>query len=698
MTRVLRLSAALTVAAAGALFMTPSARPGEGMWLFNNPPMKMFKEKHSFERDRAWYDHVMKSSVRFNSGGSGSFVSPNGLVMTNHHVGAPDLQKFSDADGKDYMKEGFHARTPAEEKKCKALELNCLQEIIDVTDQVNAAVKPGMSPAEAFAARRAVTAQITKDSEEKTKLRSDVVTLYQGAQYHLYRYKRYTDIRLVFAPEKQAAFFGGDPDNFEYPRFDLDMCFFRVYEDDKPIKCEHYLKWSKAGAKEDELVFVSGHPGRTDRQNTMTELAYLRDFEYPFALQRLYRAEVLLKAWGDRAEENRRIAEEELFSIQNSRKARDGGLGGLLDPALMGRKMSEEQRLREAASRDAKLKDVGDAWSKIDAATLKQASINKEYTLLERGVAFRSDLFVIARELLRAAEELPKPNGERLAEYSDARLASLKLQLFSEEKIFPEFETLKLANSLRLLAEQFGADHDLVRKALAGKSPEARAYELVSGTKLADVALRKKLFEGGKAAVDASNDPMIALARLIDTEARQVRKVMESDVDEVKRQAHAQIAKAKYAVDGDSVYPDATFTLRLSYGLVKGYEENGHKVPFETTFAGLYERSAKQHNKEPFDLPPRFEKMKDKLDLSVPLNFVLTADIIGGNSGSPVINADAEVVGLIFDGNIQSLVLDFIYDETIARAVAVHSRGMIEALRKVYDANDLADELTGAKK
>jgi hypothetical protein len=407
---------------------------------------------------------------------------------------------------------------------------------------------------------------------------------------------------------------------------------------------------------------------------------------------------VLLKAWGDRAEENRRISEEELFSIQNSRKARDGGLGGLLDPALMARKVSEEQRLRDAVARDPKLQSAAGAWDAIASATQKQAATVKEFTLLERGVAFRCDLFGIARTLLRAAEELPKPNGERLTEFADARLASLKLQLFSEEKIFPEFEILKLGNSLRLLEEQFGADNPLVRQVMGGKSPQARAADLVNGSKLADVALRKKLYEGGKAAVDASDDPMIALARLIDAPSRQVRKLAETEIDEVKRQSHAQIAKAKYALDGDSVYPDATFTLRLSYGVVKGYEENGKAVPYQTTFAGLYERAAKQHNKEPFDLPPRFEKMKDKLDLSVPLNFVCTADIIGGNSGSPVINADAEVVGLIFDGNIQSLVLDFIYDETIARALAVHSQGMIEALRKVYDANDLADELTGAKK
>jgi hypothetical protein len=318
--------------------------------------------------------------------------------------------------------------------------------------------------------------------------------------------------------------------------------------------------------------------------------------------------------------------------------------------------------------------------------------------MLERGVGFRTDLFFIGRTLLRASEELPKPNTERLSEYADARLAELKLQLFSEEPIYEDFEIVKLSNSLRLLAEQFGADSDVVKKVLDGKSPQQRAADLVMGSKLKDVALRKKLYEGGKAAVEASDDPMIKLARLIDAEARSVRKVFETDIQEVKRQAHAQIAKAKYALDGDSVYPDATFTLRLSYGVVKGYEENGKHVPYQTDFAGLYERSKEQKNKEPFDLPPRWEQKRANLDLKTPLNFVCTADIIGGNSGSPVINADAEVVGIIFDGNIQSLVLDFIFDETIARAVAVHSQGIVEALRKVYEANGLADELTGHKK
>jgi hypothetical protein len=430
----------------------------------------------------------------------------------------------------------------------------------------------------------------------------------------------------------------------------------------------------------------------------MAELAHLRDIEYPFQLQRLYRAEVALGAWGARSEENRRRSEDDYFSIQNSRKLRDGALAGLLDPVLMARKQQQEQRLRAAVAADAKLKDAARAWDQIAAATEKQRQIAKDHTLLERGVAFRSDLFHIARTLLRAAEELPKPNGERLSEFADAELKSLEQDLFSEEPIYEDFEIVKLSSSLRLLAEQYGIDSDLAKKVFDGKSPQKLAADLVLGTKLKDVELRKKLYKEGKKAVDASDDPMIKLARLIDEPARAVRKIAETEVGEVKRQAHAQIAKAKYAVEGDSVYPDATFTLRLAFGVVKGYEENGQKVPFTTDFAGLYERSKEKQNKEPFDLPPRWEQKKANLDLKTPFNFVCTADIIGGNSGSPVINADAEVVGIIFDGNIQSLVLDFIFDETVARAVAVHSQGIIEALRKVYDANALADELTGKKK
>ncbi|HEX4590754.1 MAG TPA: S46 family peptidase [Gemmataceae bacterium] len=682
-----------------ALFvMIPTAPADEGMWLFNNPPLKQLKERYDFTPPPGWLEHVQKSSVRFNSGGSGSFVSPDGLVMTNHHVGADTLQKVSTPQ-KNYLKDGFYAKTQAEEVKALDLELNVLVSIEDVTERVNAAVKPGLSPADAALARRKVTAEIEKESFDKTGLRSNVITLYQGGAYHLYRFKRYTDVRLVFAPEQQAAFFGGDPDNFEYPRYDLDICFFRVYENDKPAKIEHYLTWSKHGCKDGELTFVSGHPGQTDRLLTVAELEYLRDLQVPLLLRGLYRQEVLLTAFGARSDENARRAHEDFLNVQNSRKARIGGLQGLMDPAVMAHKKSQEKQLRAAVAADPNLKSAADAWDKIAAAVEKEKQLYPGYLFLEgrrrRAAGFNSNLFQIARTLVRGAEERAKPNGERLSEYRDSNLEPLELQLFSEEPIYDDYEILKLTDSLTYLAEELGYDAPIVQQALAGKSPQERAVETVTGTKLKDVAARKRIWQSGKLTTEALADPMIALAKAVDPEARRLRKAFESEVGEVKQQAYAQIARAKYAVEGASSYPDATFTLRLSFGPVKGYDENGKHVPAMTNFAGLYERSAEHHDQPPFDLPPRWVERKSKLDLSVPLNFVSTADIIGGNSGSPVINRNAELVGIIFDGYIQSLVLDYVYTDEVARAVSVHSAGIIEALRKVYDAEKLADELTG---
>ncbi|MFO0851250.1 MAG: S46 family peptidase [Gemmataceae bacterium] len=696
------------VAALLALMLTPTAPADEGMWLFSAPPLQQLKDRYGFEPTPQWLDHLQKSSVRFNSGGSGSFVSADGLVMTNHHVAADDLQKLSTQE-KNLLRDGFYAKARADEIKCKALELNVLQAIKDVTDEVQAAVTKDMAPADAAKARQAKIAAIEKAAADPAKgIRADVVTLYSGGRYHLYTFKKYTDIRLVFAPEKQAAFFGGDPDNFEFPRYDLDVAFFRVYENDQPVKPAHYLKWSPGGSKEGELTFVSGHPGRTNRQNTIAELEYLRDTGYPYLLQRLNRLEVLLHSWAERSSANMQKAEEELFGIQNSRKARTGGLAGLLDPKLMGRKKAEEERLKKfiadqlakpdlASAERADFESAKAAFDAIAKAEKRRGEIYKEYAALEQGGGFNSALFGIARTLVRAGDEKPKPGGERLREFADARLPSLEFGLFSDEPIYDDFETLKLADSLTFLAATFGADSDLVKAVLAGKSPRDRAFELVSGTKVKDVAVRKKLYEGGKAAVDAANDPMVELAKLIDPAARAVRKTFDNEIDEPKKQAHAALAKARFAMDGTNSYPDATFTLRLAFGPVKGYTENGKPVPAFTTMGGVYERSKEQGNAGPFELPKRWEERKAKLDLSTPFNFVSTADIIGGNSGSPVVNKAGEVVGLIFDGNIQSLVLDFIFDQEVARAVSVDSRAIVEALRKVYDANDLADELTGKK-
>jgi hypothetical protein len=667
----------------------------EGMWLFNHAPAKHLKDRYGFDLTGKWLEHVQKSSVRFNSGGSGSFVSADGLVLTNHHVGADCLQKMSTKD-KNYYRDGYHARTRDQEVKCEATELNVLMEIRDVTKEVNSAVKAGMAADTAFVARRAAMNRIESEAAKKSGLKPQVVTLYQGGQYHLYLFKKYTDVRLVFAPEQQIAFYGGDPDNFEYPRYDLDICLFRVYEDGKPLRPRHYLKWAEKPVREDDLVFVSGHPGRTSRLSTVADLEYQRDVGFPFLLQRLFRLEVLLSNFSERTEENRRQAKELFFAVQNSRKARKGGLAALLDPKLMAAKKKEEARLRKKADEDESLKSARTAWDRVAKAQKVRAANIRKFTLLEGGAAFNSELFGIARTLVRSGEELAKPNADRLREFNDSNLDSLKHQLYSEEPIYPEYEIVKLADGLTFLTGQLGHKDPLVQKVLAGKSPQARARELVEGTKLRDVGVRKKLF-GGKEALAASRDSMIELARLVDPPARAVRKVIETQYDEVTRQAYADIAKVKFALDGTRTYPDATFTLRLSFGVVKGYEEGGKHVPYETTFAGLYERAKEHHDKEPFDLPPRWAKRKDQLDLKTQFNFVCTADIIGGNSGSPVLNREAELVGLIFDGNIQSLGLDFQYDDEQARAVSVSARGILEALRKVYDAGKLADELTGKK-
>ncbi|MCX7872066.1 MAG: S46 family peptidase [Verrucomicrobiae bacterium] len=687
---------AVVMTAAMTLIAMPAGISDEGMWLFNKPPREILKERYGFIPSDEWLIHLQRASVRFNSGGSGSFVSEDGLVMSNHHVGADALQKMSN-EKRNYLKDGFYARTLEEEIPCHDLELNVLMSIEDVTERVNAAVPKDAPPEEAFSARRKVIAEIEKESLQKTGLRSDVVTLYQGGAYHLYRFKRYTDVRLVFAPEQQIAFFGGDPDNFEYPRYCLDVCFFRVYEDGKPAKIEHYLKWNESGVSENELVFVSGHPGRTSRLLTVAELEYLRDDSLPYLLERLYRLEVLLNAWGQRSPENARKAMDDLFGVQNSRKARVGRLAGLLDSDFMAKKREQEARLRDEVAKRDNLKDCVDAWDKIAQA---QSVIQKNalrYRMLEQGHGFNSELFQIARTLLRAATELPKPNGDRLKEFRDSARPSLELELFSTKPIYEDYEEVRLADSLTYLVSKLGYSDPIVQKVLNGKSPSQRAAELVHNTKVKDVDLRKKIYHGGMDELQKLNDPMIELAKLIDQPAREVRQIIDTQ-DEIRQQAHAKISRARFAIEGDKSYPDATFTLRLAFGTVRGYEENGKHIPYQTTYSGLYERAALMGYKHPFDLPDRWLKAKSKLNLDTPLNFVSTADIIGGNSGSPVVNRKGEFVGIIFDGNIQSLVLDFYFTDIQARALAVHSKGIIEALKKVYKADALANELLGKYK
>src|SRR5437868_7084759 len=686
-----------------AVGLNTSALADEGMWPFNAPPLKQFKEKYQFEPTSQWLEHLQKASVRFNSGGSGSFVSLNGLVITNHHVGADTLQKMGSAQH-NYLKDGFYAKTQADEIKSTDLELNVLTSIEDVTARVISAVKPAMTSEEASNARNAAIAAIEKESKDKTGLRSDVVTLYQGGAYHLYRYKRYDDVRLVFAPEQQMAFFGGDPDNFEYPRYDLDICLFRVYENGQPAKIDHFLKWNSHGPSDGELSFVSGSPGKTDRQLTLDELADTRDRYLPYILSMFYRREVLELAYSARSFENARKARDDLFGDQNNRKRYDGYLAGLLDPQIWSALKAREQKLCDAIARDSKLKSTISAYDRIKRAQAEIAKDAPLYNYLEqerpitigyRGPrALSGNLFKYARLLTRAIEERAKPNGERIPQFRDSARESLELELFSTEPIYDDYEILRLTDSLTDFASQFGADNPLVQKVPAGKSPHARAVELVAGTKLKDVAVRKDLYHKDAAALQAAHDPMIDVARLVDGPAREARKIYDAQ-DEIKKQAYSEIAKARFAIGGASSYPDATFTLRLSYGRVRGYEQDGKQIPAFTDFGGLYQRSAEHDNKPPFDLPQRWIDKKTNLNLATKLNFVSDADIIGGNSGSPVVNKANEFVGIIFDGNIQSLVLDCIFSDKQARAGSVDSAAVSEALRRDYDANPPPDEVRG---
>jgi hypothetical protein len=667
------------------------------MWLVNDPPRELLKRKYGFDLSDAWLERVQKASVRFNGGGSGSCVSPEGLVVTNHHIGADSLQKLSPKD-KDYYRDGYHASSRAEELKCPDLELNVLQSIEDVTARVNAAVKPEMTPAQAFAARRAVMADIEKESLTQTGLRSDVVTLYQGGLYHLYRYKKYTDVRLVFAPEHAIAFFGGDTDNFEYPRFDLDICFFRVYENEQPAHVEHCFRWSSKGPAEGDLVFVSGHPGTTNRLETLDKLRHRRDVTLPYTLARLRAQEALLLQFSERGPAQARMARNDLYRVANARKALAGQYQGLLDPAILQRKADDERDLRKRVEADPqKQKAYGGAWARIAAAQKILSSFEREYALLELGHAFDSRLFRIARHLIRLTAEKPKPNTERLREYRDSNLESLQFELFSPAPIYPELERTELAGSLTFLAEILGGDHPLVVKILAGQAPGARAADLVTGTKLNDPEVRRRLAAGGPAAIQESTDAMIGLARLVDPAARQLRKPYEDEVEEVERQAYAQIARARFELFGSTLAPDATFTLRLAFGVVKGYRVEDTDLPYATTFGGAFARSEQQANREPFTLPRRWIANKDKLDLTTPFNFVSTADTIGGNSGSPVLNRAGELVGINFDRNRHGLVRNFVYTDAQARHIAVHSRAVLEALRTLYGADSLVQELMGGQ-
>jgi len=676
----------------GMLIAATASRADEGMWTFDNPPLKQLQEKYHFTPTQEWLDHVRLSCVRFNDGGSGSFVSPHGLVLTNDHVARGQLQKNSTAEH-DYIKDGFYAAAPEQEMKSPDLEVNVLVSMENVTERVRSALKNAKTQQEEFTARKAVLADIERESTEKTGLRSDIVTLYQGGEYWLYRYKKYTDVRIVFAPEEQIAFYGGDPDNFTFPRYDLDFALFRIYENGKPLENKDYLKWNAKGASENELVFVTGHPGSTQRLDTVAQLEFERDYFETNLLMLLRHRIGAIKAYAALGEEQARQASTRIFGLENSVKAFEGRYKGLLDKNVMSKKKSDEEEFKsKVMSTPGGKQAYGGAWDAIAEAE-KKASTRVKQSLFESTDSLLGNL---GARIVEYVVEIKKPDTERLAGFHDSQLDSLRFNLFSPAPIYAGMEIARMTASLEQALQELGPDDPFVKIVLNGRSPKDVATEVINGTKLADPEVRKKLVEGGEAAVAASTDPMIVLQRKLEPNRRATIKWEEDNVESVLQQAGEKLGKARFLAYGKNTYPDATFTLRLSYGQVKGYPMNGTKAPYKTTFYGLYDRAHSFDFKEPFGLPARYISGRDKLDLSTPVDFVSTNDIIGGNSGSPVINRNAEIVGLIFDGNIESLVGDFVYSDEANRAVSVHTGGMTEALRKLYNAQRLADELTGS--
>ncbi|WP_080507847.1 S46 family peptidase [Bryobacter aggregatus] len=660
-----------------------------GIWLFNEFPREAVKSRYGFEVTDAFLKKLQTGSVRFNNGGSGSFVSADGLVFTNHHVGADCIQKISSKEH-DYMKNGFFAKSRGEEQACPDLELNVLLKIENVTEKVKSAVPAGKDAAAANALRRAEMSAIEKACSTSTGHRCNVVTLFSGGQYHLYEYQKYTDIRLVFAPEKDIAFFGGDADNFTYPRYDLDIAFFRVYENGKPLRPIAYFPFSKEGVKNGELAFVSGNPGSTGRLLTYAEMEFQRDVQLKLTLERIRSLIAVLKDYSKRGPEEARVALEEIFGEENSLKAFTGFMSGLTNPSFMAKKKAEEDAMRAAIAKDPeKEKLYGSAWTEIEKINADFARFYQNYVLFETTPTRDSVLMTIGRRVYRYANEKAKPNGERLREYSDAGLESLEQEMYSTAPISPSLEEAVIAEYLRFALAKLGPENPTLKEILGGKSPEAVAKEAVATTKLLDVAERKRI-ANSRTVANTEPDGILRIIRALEPEARRYRQMYEDRV--MARQAieSARIAQAQYALGGN-VYPDATFTLRLSFGTVKGYRNaKGEAVNWSTDFAGLYKHATGQ---DPFALPQRWLEAKKSLALKTPFNFVTTADTHGGNSGSPTLNTKGEVIGILFDGNIEGLPNRYLYTDEQARSVHVASQGILEALRKVYRAQTLLEEL-----
>jgi hypothetical protein len=662
------------------------------MWTFDNPPTRLLQDKFGYVPSADWLDRLRLSSVRFNDGGSGAFVSAEGLTITNHHVGLACIQNVSTAEH-DYVKDGFYAPTREREMACPGYEVNVLVKIEDVTGRVLGRVSPAMNDKEAGDARKAATARVEHDCNVATGLRCDVVKLYHGGEYHLYHYKKYTDVRLVFAPEQRIAFFGGDFDNFTYPRHALDVAFFHTYENGQPVRPASYLKWSATGVSDHALVFVSGHPGSTSRLDTVAQLESERDVVLPATLGWIDARLAVLRAYAGKGPENERRAKAATFGLENSKKALGGKLAALQNQKAMARKAAQEDELRARVAADPKeARSVGDPWAAIAAVQKKADARLQEMRYVGFG---GSRLLGIAGQIVRLVAEVQRPNEVRLEGFTDASLPSLKNKLYSRAPLFDDLEEATFTHQLELAAASLGSAHPFVKTVLGGRPAGEVAKALVSGSKLNDPAVRRALVDGGAAAVAASTDPMIVAARKIDPLNREVRLFYDDEIQAPLTRASQAIAQARWRTYGKTISPDATFTLRLAYGTVEGYPAEGTEVPSRTTFFGLFDRSFAHGGRVPWDLPARWLDRRADLDLGTPLNFVSTNDIIGGNSGSPVVNRAGEFVGIIFDGNIQSLGWDYFYAAEQGRAVSIDARGIVEALRKVFRAEPLVKELLG---
>ncbi len=684
----------LIVVLSAALVCVVVVSADEGMWTFDHFPKAGVAKKYNVQIGNEWLDRLQKAVVRLETGCTGSFVSPDGLVLTNHHCAASCLAENSTAK-RDLLADGYLAAGRQDEVRCQGEQVSVLVETQDVTSEVTRALA-GVTAADAARTRNQTLTKLEERCEADAKkagtpLKCETVTLYQGGQQWLYKYKRYDDVRLVFAPEDAIAAFGGDPDNFQFPRWCLDMSLLRAYENGKPAATPGHLAFNWAGAKEGEPVFVAGHPGTTQRMMTVAQLKTQRGVFLPFWLQRFSELRGRLIQYSKASPEAARTAKDYLDGIENSIKVRRMQLAALLDDRLMDQKTQAEQKLRQAVTADAVLKSrAGSAWNDIARAEATYRNILMPYTWIEGSAGFNSDLFMYARQLVRAADERAKPNAERLREYTDAQLPNLRQTLGAETPVYSELEQVRLAFAFERMREYLGPDHPVVKQTLGTASPDQRAKELISGSTLGDPKVRVSLFEGGQAAVAASKDPMIALARAIDDDARKLRKIYENDVQAPEQRAQQQIADARFKVYGTSLYPDATFTLRLSYGAVMDWTEAGQRVGPFTRLARMYERAT---GAAPFALPERWMAAKPRLDVNTPVNFSTNNDIVGGNSGSPVVNAKGEIVGLIFDGNIHSISGSYWFDEEKNRTVAVHPAYIGTALKDVYAATEIAKEL-----